>query len=80
MSKYNFGLKVFLQDGQSELKFYGDLAKLIFRNNLERLSLDKKNRYNTDIQRPTAYMVVNQIIVDNFVYLFNCTIVDQSSD
>ena len=33
-----------------------------------------------DILRHTAYMVVNPIMVDNFILHINCTTVGQSSD
>ena len=48
-------------------------AKLIFRNNLTRnVTRYKMIGYNVDILQQTACMVVNQIMADNFTFLFDC--------
>ena len=40
----------------------------------------KKVRYNMDIMRQSACLVVNLFTVDSFGFLFNCTTVGQASD
>ena len=89
VSKYNVGLKTLLLQGLSEPEFYGDLVykfrkiigkydfpyhfkKIIFRY--------KKIGYNIDVLRQTACLVVNQIKVNNFAYLFDYTTVGRASD
>ena len=41
---------------------------------------DKKIRYNTDVLRQTACLVVSPIKVNIFAYLFNCTTGGRASD
>ena len=41
---------------------------------------DKKNVYNIYVLRPTACLVVNPIMVNNFAYLFDFSTVDRASD
>ena len=40
----------------------------------------KRVGYNMDVLRQSAYLVVNPVTVDSFVFLFNCTTVGQASD
>ena len=40
----------------------------------------KRVRYNMDIMRQSACLVVNPLTVDNYGFLHNCTTVGQSSD
>ena len=90
MSKYNIGLKTLLLQGLSESELYGDLVykfrKIIgkndfpyhFKNIIVRY---KKIGYNINVMRQTACLVViNQIKVNSFAYLFNCTTVGRTSD
>ena len=44
------------------------------------LSHYKKNGYIINVLQQTACLVVNQITVDNLAFLFNCTLVGQTSD
>ena len=82
VSKLNVGLESLLQQGLSEPEFYGDLVYKFrkiyacndfstpFRKIIHRY---KKIGYNVNVIRQTACMVVNQITVNNFASLFNCT-------
>ena len=56
------------------------LTKLIFRNNLKRLSCTryKKICYNMDIMWQTACLIVYPIMVYNFAFLFTCMTVGRS--
>ena len=68
VSKYNVGLKTPLLQGLSEPEFYGDLVYK-FR------TIIGKNDF------PYHFgLVVNQIKVNSFAYLFNCTTVGRASD
>ena len=69
--------------------FYGDLIlvykfrKIIGKNVFLIISktiivLYKKIRYNKDVLRQTACLVVNPIKVNSLAYLFNCTTVGQT--
>ena len=40
----------------------------------------KRVGYNMDIMRQSACLVVNPIMVDSYLFLFNCTTVGQASD
>ena len=40
----------------------------------------KRIGYDLNVMRQSACLVINQITVDNFVALFNCTPVDRASD
>ena len=89
MSKYNVGLKTLLLEGLSEPEFYGDLVykfrKIIGKNDFpyhfkKIIVRCKKIGYNVDVLRQTACLVVNQIKVNSFAYLFNCTAVGRASD
>ena len=88
-SHFNVGLKSLLHQGLLEPEFYGDLGynfkkfmgrtyffyqfrKIIIRHKL----ID----YNLNIIRQSACLVINQITVDNFAAIFNCTPVDRASD
>ena len=89
VSKYNVGLKTLLLQGLSEPEFYVDLVykfrKIISKNDFpyhfkKIIVRYKKIGYNIDVLRQTAYLVVNPIWVNNFAYLFNCTMVGRASD
>ena len=89
VSKFNVGLKSPLRQGLSEPELYSDLVynfqKIMgktdfsdqFRNVIIRY---KRIGYNLNIMRQSACLVINQITVDNFAALFNCTPVDRASD
>ena len=89
VSKYNVGLKTLLLQGLSEPEFYGDLVykfrKIIGKNDFpyhfkKIIFRFKKIGYNINVMRQTACLVVNPIKVNSFAYLFNCTMVDRTSD
>ena len=40
----------------------------------------KKIGYNITVLQQTACLVVNLIMVDNFAFLFNCTLVGRTAD
>ena len=89
VSRYNVGLKTLLLQGLSEPEFYGHLVykfrKIIGKNDFpyhfKKLFVRyKKIGYNIDVLRQTACLVVNQIKVNSFAYLFNCTTVGRTSD
>ena len=40
----------------------------------------KRIGYNLNVMRQSACLVINQIMVDSFATLFNCTPVDRASD
>ena len=85
--KYNIGLKTLLQQGISELIFYGDLVykfkrivgkpnfsdqfKKIFKRYI-------KVGYNSDVIRQSACLVLNPITVYRYGFIFNCTTVGQA--
>ena len=63
-------------------EFYGDLVyklkKIVGSNNfsaqfIKIISHYKKIGYNINVLQQTACLVVNQITIDNFAFLFNCT-------
>ena len=75
--------------GLSELEFNGDLVyklkKIVCSNKFSAqffniISGYKNIGYTINVLRQTACFVVNQIMVDNFSFLFDCTLVDQTSD
>ena len=81
------GLKSLLRQGLSEPDFYGDLVykmKKIVGSNLAQfikiIYHYKKVGYNINVLQQTACLVVNPITVGNFAFLFNCTLVGQTSD
>ena len=91
MSIYNVGLKTLLLQGLLKPKpeFYGDLVykfrKIIDKNDFpyhfkKIIVRYKKIGYNINVMRQTACSVVNQIKVNSFAYLFNCTTVGGTSD
>ena len=72
-----------------EMNFYGDLVyklqKIVGSNNfsaqfIKIISHYKKIGYNINVLQQTACLVVNQITVGNFAFLFNCTPVGRTSD
>ena len=87
--KYNIGLKTLLQQGISEPIFYGDLVYKFKRNIGKPNFSDQfkkivkryiRVRYNLDIMRQSACLVLNPITVYSYGFLFNCTMVGQASD
>ena len=88
LEKYSFSLKTLLQQGISELEFYGDLVyrfrKIVGKSNFSEQFRKLINRYkigySLDIMRQTACLVVNPIIVDGYASLFNCTTAVRASD
>ena len=89
LENYSVSLKTLLQQGISEPEFYGDLVyrlrKIVGKSNFSEQFRKLINRYkrigcSLDIMRQTACLVVNQIIVDGYASLFNCTTAVRASD
>ena len=89
VEKYSVSLKTFLQQGISEPEFYGDLVyrfrKIVGKSNFSEqfrklINRYKRIGYSLDIMRQTACLVVNQVIVDGYASLFNCTTAAGASD
>ena len=90
ISKFQVGLKSLLRQGLSEPDFYGDLVyklKKIVGSNIffkvqfiEIISHYNKIGYIINVLQQTACLVVNQITVGNFAFLFNCTPVGRTSN
>ena len=89
ISKFQVGLKSLLRQGLSEPDFYGDLVYRLKRivgsynfsaQFIKIISHYKKIGYNINVLQQTACLVVNQITVGNFAFLFNCTPVGRTSD
>ena len=89
ISKFQVGIKSLLRQGLSEPDFYGDLVyklkKIVGYNNfsaqfIKIISHYKKIGYNINVLQHAACLVVNPIMVGNFAFLFNCTLVDRTSD
>ena len=87
--KYSASLKILLQQGISEPEFYSDLVftfrKIVGKSNFseqfrKRINRYKRIGYSLDIMRQTACLVVNPIIVDGYISLFNCTTTVPASD
>ena len=81
--------KSLLHQGLSEPEFYGDLVyklkKIVGSNNfsaqfIKIISHYIKIGYNINVWQQTACLVVNQITVGNFAFLFNYTPVGRTSD
>ena len=79
MSKFNIGLKSLLHQGLSEPEFYGDLEykfKKIrgmtdFSDEFRKIIMRyKRIRYNLNVMRQSACLVINPITVDGFAALF----------
>ena len=79
--KYNIGLKTLLQQGISELIFYGDLVykfkRIVGKPNFSDQFKKIVKRYirvayNLDIMRQSACQVLNPITVYSYGFLFNC--------
>ena len=45
-----------------------------------RKTIMRYKRYNLNVMRHSAYLVISPITVDDFAALFNCTPVDRASD
>ena len=53
-------------------------ATIIFQRSLvKQFLITKKIGFNINVLSQTACLVVNQIMVDSFALLFNCTLADQ---
>ena len=87
--KYKIGLKTLLQQGISESIFYGDLVYKFKRivgkpNSSDKLKKNVKRYirvgYNLDVKRQSVCLVLNQITVFSYGFLFNCTTVGQALD
>ena len=79
----------FFSSGPFEPEFYGDLVykfkKLIGRNGFSfqfRKIITRYRRigYNLNVMRPSACLVFNPIMVDNYATVFNSTPVGRASD
>ena len=82
-------LKILLQQGISEPVLYGDLVykfkRIVGKPNVcgqfkKIVKLYIKVKYNLDIMRQSACLVLNPIKVYTYGFLFNCTTVGQASD
>ena len=82
-------IKSLLCQGLSEPDFYGDLVyklkRIVGCNNfsaqfIKIVSHYKKIGNNINVLQQTACLVVNQITVCNFAFLFNCMPVGLTSD
>ena len=89
ISKFQVGLKSLLRQGLSEPEFYGNLVyelkKIVGSHNfsaqfIKIISHYKKIGYSINILQQTACLMVNQIMVGNFAFLFNCMPVGRNSD
>ena len=78
-----------MRQGLSKPEFYGELVyklkKFVGSNNfsahfIKIVSQYNKSGYNINVLQQTECLVVNPITVGNFAYLFNCTLVGQTSD
>ena len=86
--KYYICLNTLLQQGKSEPVFYGDIVyfkRIVEKPNFSDQFINiskryKKARYNMDIMRQSACLVVNIITVGRYGFLFNCTTMGQASD
>ena len=88
ISKFQVGFKSFLRQGLSEPEFYGNwvykLKKIVGSNIfsaqfIKIINHYKKIGYNIYVLQQTAYLVVNPIMVGNFAFLFNCTLMGRTS-
>ena len=89
ISEFQVGLKSRLPQGLSEPDFYGDLVyklkKIVGSINfsaqfIKIISHYKKIGFNINVLQQAPCLVVNPITVGNFAFLFNCTLVGQTSD
>ena len=87
--KFKVGLQPLLRQEISEPDIYDDLVyklkKIVSPNNfsvqfIKIISHYKKIGYNINVLQQMACLVVNPIRVGNFAFLFNCTLVGQTSD
>ena len=87
--KYNVSLRKLLQQGISELEFYGDLVYRI-RKNVGKSNISEQFRnlincykrigYNPYVMRQAACLVIKPNSVDNYTSLFTCTTAGRASD
>ena len=88
MSKYNVGLKTLLLQGLSEPELYEtwcinseNILVYDFPYHFKKINVRYKTiRYNINVLRQTACLVVNPINFNNFAYLFGCMTVSRASD
>ena len=81
---------MFLKEGISEPKFYGDLvnkfrrivSNTLFRNNSKKeIAIVTKNiGYNTNVMRQTGDMIFKPNMVESFISHFNCMAVKRATD
>ena len=89
ISKYTVVFKTLVGEGLSEPEFYGDLVYKLkdligrydcsfqFRKIITRY---RRIGYNLNVMRPSACLVFNPIMVDNFAAILNCTPKGRASD
>ena len=89
ISKFNVRLKSLLHQGLSEPEFHGDLeykvkeimGKTNFSDQFRKIKIRHiRIGYDLNVLLQSACLVFNQITVDNFAALFNCTPVYRASD
>ena len=89
ISKFQVGVNSFLRQGLSEPDFCGDLVyklkKIVGSNNfsaqfIKIISHYKNIGYKINVLQQTACLVINQIMVCNFAFHFNCMPVGLTSD
>ena len=87
--KFSVGLKSRLHQGLSEPEFYDDLVykfkkimgRTDFADQFRKIIIHHKLiGYDLNVMRQSACLVINQVTVNNFAALFNCTPVDRASD
>ena len=87
MSIYNVGLNTLLLQLLSKPEFYGDLVykfrkyigKYDYSYHFKKIIVHyKKISYNIDDLRQTACLVIKPIKVNNFAYLFDCTMLGRA--
>ena len=88
VEKYNVSLRKLLQQGISELEFYGDLVyrirKIVGKSNFSEqfrklINRYKRIGYNPYVMRQTVCLVINPTSVDSYALLFNCTTAGRAS-
>ena len=86
ISKFQIVLKSLLHQGLLEPEFYGDLVYRLRKSvgsynlSMQFLRIISQIGYIINVLQQTACLMVNQIMVDNFAFLFNCTPVGRTSD
>ena len=87
--KFKVGLKSPFQQGLSEPEFYGDLVyklrKIVssadFSDQFRKVIMPyKRIGYTINAMPQSACLVINQITLDSYASLFNCTSLGRASD